>query len=55
MNSGTAAKAVEGWDLSEVLAAFRQVAREAQCAPQPAESDGSARRLTPADDGESRR
>jgi hypothetical protein len=54
VNFGTAEKAVEGWDLGEVLAVFRQVARDAQCAPQPAESNGSARPLTPADEGESR-
>lgn len=53
----TTAKAAEGWDLDEVLAVFRQIAREAreaQSAPQPPESNGSVRWLTATDEGESR-
>jgi hypothetical protein len=53
----TTAQAVEGWELGEVLAAFRQVARdarEAQCAPQPPERSGGARRLTATEEGEVR-
>ena len=54
----TTAKAAEGWDLGEVLAVFRQVARDARegpSAPQAPESNGSVRRLTATDDeGDSR-
>ena len=53
----TTAKAAEGWDLGEVLAVFRQIARdarEAQSVPQPPERNGSVRRLTATDEGETR-